>query len=424
MTDSPKYGLLTIENLEGNGGNFILDTDLDSETKSDKIKIIASQGGTTYVKVKDVSLSTDIEVIGKKNLLLIADASEKAKFVGEGLNVGGLWDVTPTIENGLNVKTEEGKVLGSKDQWYLTKLEKKVNNDTNVLLNSNEHSYALWRNTNDSLRSRLGDLHSPTMALRPESGMWGRLLGGKFASAGFDSHYNMYQLGYDKAADAKSNYGLVLEHGNGRASYTLGRSKDKMFGVGLYGTWQGDDGSYTDVVARLGQFNTDLNSYGNYPDNASYKTKGYSISAEYGKKFVLDKKSGVFIEPHAQLMLGRVQGQDYTTARGSVVTANDINSLLGRIGVLMGQKIAQDNSIYLKAAVLREFNASQDIKMSATNGEHLTTTQDYGDTWFEVGIGANVKLGKNSFLYGDLERSFGASIQKTWRINTGVRFDF
>ena len=39
-------------------------------------------------------------VTGAKNLLLITDASQNVNFVGKNLNAGGLWDVTPTLENG------------------------------------------------------------------------------------------------------------------------------------------------------------------------------------------------------------------------------------------------------------------------------------------------------------------------------------
>ena len=35
-----------------------------------------------------------------------------------------------------------------------------------------------------------------------------------------------------------------------------------------------------------------------------------------------------------------------------------------------------------------------------------------------------IKLGNSSHLYGDIERSFGADIQKKWQVNAGVRFEF
>jgi outer membrane autotransporter protein len=51
-------------------------------------------------------------------------------------------------------------------------------------------------------------------------------------------------------------------------------------------------------------------------------------------------------------------------------------------------------------------------------------SKDYSDTWFEVGIGTNIKLSKASYFYGDIERSFGGEIEKKWQINAGVRFEF
>lgn len=47
----------------------------------------------------------------------------------------------------------------------------------------------------------------------------------------------------------------------------------------------------------------------------------------------------------------------------------------------------------------------------------------YGDTWFELGLGTNIKLSDNSYFYGDIENGFG-DIKKKWQINAGVRFNF
>ena len=77
------------------------------------------------------------------------DASGKLTFVGKEFNAGGLWDVDPTLSKG------DALELSAND-WYLTNMVKTVNNDTSVLLDAADNSYAMWRNTNDSLRSRLG----------------------------------------------------------------------------------------------------------------------------------------------------------------------------------------------------------------------------------------------------------------------------
>ena len=412
---------LAITDYSGTGGNFIMDTDLAAET-GDKVNITSSAAGTTYVQVKDASLVNGHTVTGAKNLLLITDASQNVNFVGKNLNAGGLWDVTPTLENGENVTLTDGS-QGTKDQWYLTKIAKAVNNDSQVLLDAVDSSYALWRNTNDSLRKRFGELRLHTNET-DDDGIWARYSGGKFGSGNFDGSFNMYQLGYDKAANAKSIYGFAVENGSGHTSYSYGSGKDKLFAGSIYGTWQGDNSSYTDIVARFGQFDTDIRSYGDYPDKAKAKSHAYSLSVEYGKTIELNKAQGTFIEPQAQLIVGRLGSSSYTTDRGNNVYMGGVNSCIGRLGVVAGKKDASGNDVYLKVNMLHEFGGNRDVMMLAGNGETLSESQDYGDTWFELGLGGNIKLGNSSHLYGDIERSFGADIQKKWQVNAGVRFEF
>lgn len=412
---------LAITDYSGTGGNFIMDTDLAAET-GDKVNITNAAAGTTYVQVKDASLVNGHTVTGAKNLLLITDASQNVNFVGKNLNAGGLWDVTPTLENGENVTLTNGS-QGTKDQWYLTKIAKAVNNDSQVLLDAVDSSYALWRNTNDSLRKRFGELRLHTNET-DDDGIWARYSGGKFGSGNFDGSFNMYQLGYDKAANAKSIYGFAVENGSGHTSYSYGSGKDKLFAGSIYGTWHGDNSSYTDIVARFGQFDTDIRSYGDYPDKAKAKSHAYSLSVEYGKTIELNKAQGTFIEPQAQLIVGRLGSSSYTTDRGNNVYMGGVNSCIGRLGVVAGKKDASGNDVYLKVNMLHEFGGNRDVRMLAGNGETLSESQDYGDTWFELGLGGNIKLGNSSHLYGDIERSFGADIQKKWQVNAGVRFEF
>lgn len=415
---------LEVRDYKGTGGSFILDTDLASEVNGDKVHIKNADAGTTYVSVKDVSLANNIQVTGIKNLLLITDDSKNAVFTGKELNNGGLWDVTPTIKKGTEAFDAAGNAVGTEEQWYLTKIEKTVNDDTEVLLDGADNSYALWRNTNDTLRKRLGDLRYRTNE-QDGDGLWARYVGGKFGSGSFDGNYNLFQLGYDKADNEKSTYGFAIDRGTGKAGYSSGSSKDKLLSGSLYGTWYGEKGNYTDVVARIGQFSTDIKSYGEYADKADYKAHAYSLSVEYGKTIKVNRERGTFIEPQVQFTAGRLGSARYTTDRGTEVYAGGMNSFIGRVGLAAGQKAKDGRSdFYIKGSLLHEFGGERDITMQAANGETLATSKDYGDTWFELGLGTNIKLSKTSQFYGDIERSLGAEIQKKWQINAGVRFEF
>ena len=417
MTDSsvnrgihaPAYETLNIDKLSGSGTTFVMDTDLAGETNSDKITITDADTATHYVQIKDLSQLNGIEVTGAHQQLLITDNSGKLNFEGKEFNAGGLWDVDPTL-------AKQG------NDWYLTKIAKTANNDTRVLLDAADNSYALWRNTNDSLRSRLGALASGS---EQSDGIWARTQAGRFSGDNYEGRYNLYQLGFDQAADAKSVYGAAVDYGDGNGSYDNGSGKDKLKSFSLYGVWTGGNGAYTNVTARYGMVSTDLESYGDYPDKAEYKQHAYSVSVEYGKRITLDKNW--FIEPQAQFTLGRLGSISYTTDRGANGYIEGMNSAIGRIGFVMGQKITGGSDIYLKADLLHEFAGERDLQLTSDAGgtnDSLRKHNDYGDTWFELGLGANIKVSKTASIYGEIERGFGGDINKKWSVNGGVRFTF
>ena len=220
-------------------------------------------------------------------------------------------------------------------------------------------------------------------------------------------------------------YGAAVDYGDGTGSYDNGSGKDKLKSFSLYGVWTGANGAYTNVTARYGMVSTDLESYGDFPDKAEYKQHAYSVSVEYGKRFELEK--GFFIEPNAQFSLGRLGSIDYTTDRGANGYIEGMNSAIGRIGFVMGQKIRNDSDIYLKADLLHEFAGERNLQLTSDAGgtnDILTKHNDYGDTWFELGLGANIKVSKAASIYGEIERGFGGDINKKWSVNGGVRFTF
>ena len=411
----PAYETLTIDKLTGSGNTFIMDTDLAGETNSDKLIIKDADVGTHYVQIRDLSKLNGIQVTGEHKQLLITDNSGKLTFIGQALSLGGLFDLDPTLAKGDTLG------LSAKD-WYLTKLAQKISKDTHVLLDAADNSYALWRNTNDSLRSRLGALGNGS---QQADGIWARTQAGRFSGDNYEGRYNLYQLGYDKSVNAKSIYGLAVDYGDGTGSYEPGSGKDKLKTFSLYGVWTGDNGAYTNVTARYGIVSTDLESYGDYPDKASYKEHAYSVSVEYGKRFDLER--GLFIEPNAQFTLGRLGGIRYTTDRGANGYIEGMNSAIGRIGFVMGQKIENGSDIYLKADLLHEFAGERDLQLTSDAGgtnDILTKHNDYGDTWFELGLGGNVRISKTGNFYGEVTRGFGGDINKKWSVNAGLRFTF
>lgn len=172
---------------------------------------------------------------------------------------------------------------------------------------------------------------------------------------------------------------------------------------------------------KHGRIYGDVKTWGQYPDSGAYETNATSLSVEYNKRF--EQQHGIFVEPQAQLVYGHINGNSYTTAKGIDVTTDGIDTLVGRLGISAGQQL-RHGAIYARLSLLHEFCGDGTARLMDKNGAALTRDFDYGDTWFEAALGGNVALAKNCELYGDVERGFGADVNKKWGVNLGVRYSF
>ena len=429
MAYNPELQRLDVGTYSGKDGIFRMKSDLNQLETSDKKyadKVYikgAAAGSTGLIQVHDQSFLTGHEVTGTKYQLLITDKSGKAKFSGMDLDDGGLWDVTPTIQNGKYVRENMNVDTAQDTEWYLTKLERKVNKDTIPLMKAADNSYALYRLDIDSLRKRMGDLRFRN--LKDTSGLWARDFHGTYDGRGVNSKYNGFQLGYDYAANDKSVYGFFAERNISNPKYSYGSSKDHGLSGGLYGTWLGDSGLYTDVVAKWGRDDTELHSWGGYPDSANYRTWNESLSVEFGKTFTGD--NGLFFEPEAQMVFGHLGSKDYTTSRGKTVSMGSYDSAIGRLGILLGKRVTNRENpydYYLKFSVLHEFGGERNFHLAAPDGETMDYSEDYRDTWYEAGFGGTWHINGNTSIYADAERNFGGDWHKKWQWNVGVNWQF
>ena len=121
---------------------------------------------------------------------------------------------------------------------------------------------------------------------------------------------------------------------------------------------------------------------------------------------------------------GHISAENYYTNRGTRVEESAVKSLIGKIGFVAGRKIGKDSDYYFKAGWFKEFKGDRDVHLAAANGENMYKSENYGDSWFEIGLGGNVRIAPKTHLYGDIEKSIGADIQKKYQINAGIRWEF
>ena len=397
---------LEVATLKGTG-DYNMDTDLGSETDGDKMIVNASDNGAGgSIQIYDRSLLSGTKVTGDKKLLLVTDVNGTTNFVGKSLDAGGLWDMTPTLQR-----------IGN--DWYLVKMEDTLNQNGATIVANQRATYGMWRSalTDDTLRKRLGDLRYSDA----EDGVWARVKSGKLNGTDFDNDYHTYQIGFDKKA-GNTSFGLAVDHTTGKDSYLAGHGDSSMTGVSLYATNYRNDQTYSDVVVRYGRVGSDYDTTTAYQDEGDYSTKGYSISYEIGK--TLRNNNGWFIEPQGQFTYGRLNGYDYTTKNGIKVDTDATTVALLRVGFVAGRKVAKDSDYYVKANVYHDLKGDNGSYLKAQSGQYYDYNEDLGGTWYELGLGGNVKLSPKTHLYGDVLKTFGGEINKKWQVNAGVRWEF
>ena len=267
--------------------------------------------------------------------------------------------------------------------------------------------------------------------LADEDGIFAKALGGKTSSdvSGLKDSNSYWgaQIGYDKALANGWHTGVAFDYRDGDSDYLLGGKGDnKLYSFGVYGVKKMDNGSYFRVVAKAGRVENEYDVYTELRNklHADYKANAYGLTAEYGKTFGSEMS---YITPKVQLTWSRVGSKDYTGSANNGATMNiyqdSYDSLVGRLGFEAGMKKAH-GSLHAGLYLAHEFNGDIDTRYFAKDGGWKSTSFDGDDTWAELVLGGEYRLGRNSQLYADFARDLGGDFQRKWKLNAGIRLRF
>ena len=268
--------------------------------------------------------------------------------------------------------------------------------------------------------------------LADEDGIFAKALGGKTSSdvSGLKDSNSYWgaQIGYDKALANGWHTGVAFDYRDGDSDYLLGGKGDnKLYSFGVYGVKKMDNGSYFRVAAKAGRVENEYDVYNELRNNkihADYKASAYGLTAEYGKTFGSEMS---YITPKVQLTWSRVGSKDYTGSANNGATMNiyqdSYDSLVGRLGFEAGMKKAH-GSLHAGLYLAHEFNGDIDTRYFAKDGGWKSTSFDGDDTWAELVLGGEYRLGGNSQLYADFARDLGGDFQRKWKLNAGIRLRF
>lgn len=280
----------------------------------------------------------------------------------------------------------------------------------------------------ETLMERLGDVRN---SADDNDGVWAKYVGGKIKVTGLqgdnDFKYNGFAAGYDHEIGSNWRIGLAGQYAKGDTSLTNGDGEIKTAAGALYGTWTGDKGHHVDIIAKVGKVDSETSAYGGtiaQKLDGDFGSTAVSFAVEYGYRQELN--DGWFVEPMVRASYVHLGGDDYTvTTRDNTmsVTNDSMNSIVLRGGFLVGKTFAADSSVYLKAAVLHDFDGDINTHVSA-DGRSASYSDSIGGTAIEYGIGVNHKFNKDSSMYLDVERISGGDVTKNCGVNVGFRYSF
>ena len=271
-----------------------------------------------------------------------------------------------------------------------------------------------WRAEMNDMNKRMGELRNAN----GEHGVWARMVRGESEYDNVKNQYNQYQLGYDEklSVDKRWTVGAALSYTDAENSFAEGNGESTNKALSIYGSKLNNDGTFIDLIAKYARLENDFKTYSGMGD-ADYDTNGYSFSAEAGKR--IQQGKGLWIEPQVELTYGKVSAVDYVTKNNVNVAQDGMDSLVGRIGFSIGKDIEKGN-VYARASYLYDFDGETKAVLNGVQ----TLENDLGGGWWEVGVGANINLSKATYIYADVEKTFGGEVDTNWQWNLGVRYSF
>ena len=198
------------------------------------------------------------------------------------------------------------------------------------------------------------------------------------------------------------------------------------YGAWVYSTWLGDEGDYWDVVGKFGHLENDFEIYARSTGErikGDYDNNVFSLSLEYGKKFVNAKSW--YVEPQVQAQYAYVTSAEYQTSQKTDVRLDAIHSVIARAGLRVGKDFTTENpaTVYVRGDVMHEFLGDQDIRAADATGTLRERYENTG-TWYSAGAGVTNKTSKDVHLFVEAEKVFGNSNRGSYTVSGGLKYFF
>ena len=452
MLNTGKYkNSLTIEgDYKGSNGATVQVNAF--ETSADQVEpavlhITGSVSGQTTINTVDASnLNGNIDQNKQKlesalNIQIDGNSTANA-FIGSADTIGaGSAQLTSTVD-------ENGKTIY---YWTLTTHSNGVtgNNIGKDIYASAVPGYVVMPRVNQeqtysaiaTLKQRRGgDIQAPN---------WIRTFGQHIKEDGknrlnLNSNIRGFQFGHDfwitQNEQSRNATGAYITYSHADTDFTdkyravnanivadkyMGTGKSEIVSVGLTNTHYTANNHYLDLLGQLSYIRNQYESR----NGERAKQNGWSsaLSAEVGHTITLPwQLSGSWtLEPQAQLIY------QYTSLaqindRVRQIKQQDSQSLRGRLGARLAlnqntDNQTKNNTFYTEANIWHDFINPKAISIGADQ-----IKEKYAKSWGEIGIGTQINLIKNGYIYSDAiyQHDFSSTKRTGWRGNIGFKYNW
>lgn len=460
--DTKDYQTLAVNYLSGDNGQFVFRTDVGAK-KNDRLLVKDGNGKhTVYVKSSGNGN-------GEESGILIQTAQGTTHFELAETSQGRV------IDEGLYLYELDSRQGAKGVEWYLnpkaapapepepepdpdpqpTPDPEPTPNPSPILSPSAElvtslsglgAQTAIWETQLTDLRKRLGEVRYGA-----KDGLWIRALSQKDHVSGVGRNavsqkLHGFNLGVDHIVSQSPNDMWIVggnikyvESDQKTKTSVQGRGDLNTYGASLYATYTDDVGQYADFVLGLDRFDEDLKTtmLDGTLTKGNFKSMGLGASVEVGQRFASQHtnlngnpvQDQWFIEPQAQLSYYWLNGKSYRLDNGMHVSQKDMDSLVGRLGVVLGKKWtystasdATDNrffQLYATGGLKHEFLGDQRIRVNDVRFSHSLE----GTRWY-YGMGLDWNLAKDLNGFMQVEREKGDQYEKDYQMSVGVKWSF
>lgn len=399
------------------------ETFAETEEGNEGNNLVLRYEGLEGVQV-DVNTTVNTTLVADSTLRDTYTDSQIIEGFGKSYADGNMEEGTSTafvIEGGLFGNTRSG-MLGKDGENNIVVLSdtETVNPRAQGVSELGAILFMQWRSETDDVMRRMSSVRGGA-----ENGLWVRHRGGRNEVGSSDFDFTSFEFGGDRVVyegKVKALVGVALSYTDGDAKFGAGSSDADTWGLTAYGELTAEKGSYLNAALKFGKLKNEFDF--DQDLDGTFRSNAWAVSLEAGHRFDLVK--GLWLEPALGFTYAKVDGDRFDVGTGASVRQGDFESKVGSIGFTFGLSCPADRGeVYVRAAYMHDWDGETTTGFYSASGRETNRfDRDLGGSWYEAGIGADLRVTDALRAFAEFETAHSGKMETPFRWNLGVRYSF